>query len=173
MVRPEKKAAVAEIKEKLERASAVVLTNYRGLNVAAMTELRSKMREAGVEFKVVKNTLTRFAAEEAGLKDLDDFLKGPTAVAFGYDDPVTPAKVVADFAKQYKQLELKGGILDGNILQPENVKELADLPSREVLLAKIVGGMQGPIAGFVNVLNGVPRNLVYVLDAIREQKEAG
>jgi large subunit ribosomal protein L10 len=172
MARPEKEAMVAEIKEKMERASTVVLADYRGLNVAAMTELRRKMREAEVEFKVVKNTFTRFAARELGYDDLEQFLEGPTALAFSYEDPVAPAKIIADFAKEHKQLEIKGGLLTGDVLQPEEINELAALPSREVLLAKVLGGLQAPIAGMVNVLNGVPRNLVYVLDAIRQQKEA-
>jgi large subunit ribosomal protein L10 len=172
MARPEKEAVVAGLREKLEQANSVILTDYRGLNVAAMTELRRKMNEAGVEFKVIKNTLTRFAARGIGLDDVEQFLEGPTAAAFGYEDPVTPAKIIADFAKQYKQLQVKGGILGNKILQPEKVKELADLPPRDVLLAKVVGSIQAPIAGFVNVLNGIPRNLVYALDAIRQQKEA-
>ncbi|HHW54923.1 MAG: 50S ribosomal protein L10 [bacterium] len=171
MARPEKEAIVAELKEKLEQSKAAILTDYRGLNVAAMTELRRLMREQGLEYRVVKNTLTRFAAQELGLDDLEPYLEGPTAIAFSFEDPVAPAKVIMDFAKEHKQLEVKAGLLRGKVIQPEGVKELADLPPREVLLAQVLGGLQAPIAGLVGVLNGAPRNLVYVLEAIRKQKE--
>ena len=172
MVRPEKVAAVAEIKEKLAKSNAIILTDYRGLNVQAITELRRQMKEAGVEYKVIKNTLARFAAREAGLENIEQFLEGPTAAAFGYDDPVIPAKVIAEFAKKYKQLEVKGGLLAGKVLQKEKVKELADLPPKEILLGKVLGGMMSPISGLANVLSGTPRSLVYTLEAIRKQKEA-
>lgn len=171
MARPEKEAIVAELKEKLEQSKAAILTDYRGLNVAAMTELRRLMREQGLEYRVVKNTLTRFAAQELGLDNLEPYLEGPTAIAFSFEDPVAPAKVIMDFAKEHKQLEVKAGLLRGKVIQPEGVKELADLPPREVLLAQVLGGLQAPIAGLVGVLNGAPRNLVYVLEAIRKQKE--
>lgn len=172
MARPEKEAMVAELKEKLDQARAAIITDYRGLNVAAMTELRRRMREQGLEYKVVKNTLTRFAARELGLDDLEPYLEGPTAIAFSYEDPVAPAKVIMGFAKEHKQLEIKAGLLRGKVIRPEGVKELADLPPREILLAQVLGGLQAPIAGLANVLNGVPRSLVYALEAIRKQKEA-
>lgn len=172
MARPEKEAMVAELKEKLDQARAAIITDYRGLNVAALTELRRRMREQGLEYKVVKNTLTRFAARELGLDDLEPYLEGPTAIAFSYEDPVAPAKVIMGFAKEHKQLEIKAGLLRGRVIRPEGVKELADLPPREILLAQVLGGLQAPIAGLANVLNGVPRSLVYALEAIRKQKEA-
>lgn len=162
---------VAEIKQKLEESTAVILTNYRGLNVAQMTQLRAKLREAGVEYKVLKNTLTRLAAHQVGLEGLDDYLTGPTAIAFS-KDPVAPAKILSNFAKENKALEIKAGVLEGKIIDLEGVKALASLPSREELLAKVVGGMQAPIYGLAFVLSGCLRNLVYVLDAVRKQKEA-
>lgn len=168
---PDKVAAVAEIKDKLSRAQSVVLADYRGLNVAQATELRKQLREAGIEYKVVKNTLTIIAARECGLDGLASLLTGPTAIAFGYDDPVAPAKILSEFAKANKDLELKGGVLDGQVMNVEDVKALADLPSREELLAQVLRGMQAPIAGFVNVLQGTIRNFVYALDAVRKQKE--
>jgi len=171
VARPEKVAAVAEIKDKLSRAQGVVLADYRGLNVAQATELRKKLREAGVEYKVLKNTLTTIAAREIGLDDLVPLLTGPTAVAFGYDDPVAPAKILSEFAKTNRDLELKGGVLEGKVLDVDGVKALAELPSREELLAQVVRGMQAPIAGLVNVLQGTIRNFVYALDAVRKQKE--
>ncbi|NLP19054.1 MAG: 50S ribosomal protein L10 [Firmicutes bacterium] len=173
MARPEKKAVVAELKDKLERSRAAVLTDYRGLNVAAMTELRRRMREAEIDYKVVKNTLTRFAARELGVEELEEYLVGPTAIAFSYEDPVLPAKIIVDFAGEYKKLSIKAALLRDKVIQADAVRELAQLPPREILLGQVFAGMQAPIAGLANVLNGVPRNLVYVLDAIREQKEAG
>jgi large subunit ribosomal protein L10 len=170
--RESKQQIVAEIKEKLSKASSVILTDYRGLNVAEITELRSILRDAGVEYKVAKNTLTLIAARDSGLEDLEKYLEGPTALAFGMQDPVAPAKLLSKFAKTHKNLEIKGGVLEGQVIDIEGVKNLADLPPREVLLAQVFAGMQAPISGIVNVLSGNLRNLVYVLDAIKEQKGA-
>jgi large subunit ribosomal protein L10 len=170
--RESKQQIVAEIKEKLSKASSVILTDYRGLNVAEITELRSILRDAGVEYKVAKNTLTLIAARDSGLEDLEKYLEGPTALAFGMQDPVAPAKLLSKFAKTHKNLEIKGGVLEGQVIDIEGVKNLADLPPREVLLAQVFAGMKAPISGIVNVLSGNLRNLVYVLDAIKEQKGA-
>ncbi|NLJ73413.1 MAG: 50S ribosomal protein L10 [Firmicutes bacterium] len=172
MARPEKVAMVQEIQERLAKSQGAVLTDYRGLNAAEVTELRKRLRDAGVEYKVLKNTLTILAAQELELDGLIPLLEGPTAIAFGYDDPVAPAKIISEFAKTNKNLEVKGGLLEGNILDPAGVQDLAELPSREVLLSMVARGMQGPIAGLVNVLQGNIRNLVYALDAVRQQKEA-
>ena len=114
--------------------------------------------------------MTTIAAREIGLDDLVPLLTGPTAVAFGYDDPVAPAKILSEFAKTNRDLELKGGVLEGKVLDVDGVKALAELPSREELLAQVVRGMQAPIAGLVNVLQGTIRNFVYALDAVRKQK---
>lgn len=167
-----KKQVVEEIKDRLEKIQGAVLTDYRGLNVAEVTELRSKLREAGIEFKVLKNTLTSIAAHQIGLEDLDSYLEGPTAIAFGVDDPVAPAKILSDFAKAHKALEIKAGILENKVIDADGVKALAELPSREVLLAKVLGAMQSPMYGFAGSLQGLLRNLVYVLDAVREKKAA-
>ncbi|NLL42097.1 MAG: 50S ribosomal protein L10 [Firmicutes bacterium] len=172
MARPEKVAMVEEIQERFSRMQGMVLTDYRGLNAAEMTALRKELRESGVEFKVFKNTLTTLAAQGAEMDDLVQYLTGPTAFAFGYDDPVAPAKIISEFAKKHKALEVKGGVVEGKIVGPEGVADLANLPSREVLLSMVMRGMQGPISGMVNVLQGNIRNLVYALEAIREQKEA-
>lgn len=173
-VREEKKRVVEELREKFSTSKSAVLTDFRGLNVAAMTELRKRMREAGVEYKVVKNTLTRIAVGELDLSELDEHLEGPTAVAFGYDDPVTPAKIISDFSKEHENNlpKIKAGVLNGKVISMEEVKALADLPPREVLLGQVLAGMQAPIAGLVNVLQGTIRGLVYALNAIKEQKEA-
>lgn len=172
MARPEKEATVAELKEKFSRAQAVILTNYRGLTVAEMTELRKKLREAGLEYKVAKNTLTRLAAKDFVGDALDAYLPGPTGLAFAYDDPVAPAKILSEFAKTHKALEIKGGVLQNKVIDAEGVKALADLPPREVLVAQLLGLLQSPIRRLVTVLSGPQRNLVYALEAIRKKKEA-
>lgn len=171
MARPEKEAAVAEIQDKLSRSQTVILTDYRGLNVEEITELRKRLREAGVDFKVAKNTLTRLAAKKAKLEEVNTYLEGPTALAFGYDDPVTPAKILSTFAKDHKNLKLKAGLLEGRIIDADAVKELADLPTREVLLGQVAGIFQAPVRNLVTVLSAPIRNLVYVLDAVRRERE--
>ncbi|WP_027718936.1 50S ribosomal protein L10 [Desulfovirgula thermocuniculi] len=168
--REEKKAILEELKAKLSTCKAAVLTDYRGLNVASITKVRRRLREAGGEFKVVKNTLTRIAAREIGLEGLDPYLAGPTAIAFGFADPVAPAKAIAELAREFKQLEVKGGILEGRVIDAREVRRLAELPSREVLLGRVLGGMQAPLYGFAGALQGLLRSLVYVLEAIRKQK---
>ena len=168
----EKQPVVLEIKEKLQASKGVVLTDYRGLNVSAITELRRKLRAAGVEYKVVKNTLTSIAAKELGIENIDAYLSGPTAIAYGLEDAVAPAKVIAEFAKEHKELEIKAGLLEGKLIGVDQIKALANLPSREVLLAKLLGSMQSPLYGMANVLQGNIRNLVYVLDAVRQKQEA-
>ena len=167
-----KKGIVEEIKEKVDKAQSVVLVDYRGLKVDELNELRSKCREAGVDYKVYKNTLMRFAFKESGFEGFNEFLAGPNAVAFGYNDPVQAAKIIHEFSKDHDNLEIKAGIVDGNIIDINEIKELANLPSREVLIAQTLGGLNGPISGFVNVLQGNLRNLVYALNAIKENQEA-
>lgn len=173
-VTSEKKALVAELAEKLKNTKGAVLTNYRGLNVAQDTNLRRKLREAGVEYRVVKNTMTRIAANEVGIQGMDAYLEGPTAIAISMTDPVAPAKVISDFIKENKlqALEVKAGLVEGKVIDAAGVKALASLPSREVLIAQVLAGMQSPIVGFVNVLQGNIRNLVYTLEAVRKQKES-
>ncbi|EAX47690.1 ribosomal protein L10 [Thermosinus carboxydivorans Nor1] len=173
-VTSEKQAIVAELKEKLANTKGAVITNYRGLTVAQDTKLRRKLREAGVEYRVVKNTLTRIAAKEVGLEGLEPYLEGPTAIAMSYNDPVAPAKVISDFIKENKLqvMEIKAGLVEGKVIDVDGVKALANLPPREVLIAQVLAGMQAPIAGLVNVLQGTIRNFVYVLEAVRKQKES-
>ena len=156
-----KKAVVAEIKEKLVAAKSVVLIDYRGLTVAEVTELRNQCRKAGVEYAVLKNTMVNLAAKEAGIEGLESFLKGPTAVAFGMEDAIAPAKVLTEFIKKTKKTEVKCGLLDGQILDAAGVEALAAIPSREVLIAKIMGSMMSAVSKFV-----------YVVEAIRK-KAAG
>ncbi len=167
-----KQQVVQEITEKLQNSVTAIITDYRGLNVAQATKLRNELREVDVEYKVLKNTLTKIAANNLGLNDLEQFLEGPTAIAFSSEDPVAPAKVLAKFAKENKALEIKGGVLEGKVVSLEEINALADLPSKEELLAQVLRGMQSPLVGMANVLQGPLRNLVNVLDAIRKEKEA-
>jgi len=156
-----KQAVVAGIKEKMAAAKSIVIVDYRGLTVAEVTELRNQCRAAGVEYAVLKNTMVSLAAKELGINGLDDYLKGPTAVAFGMTDAVAPAKVLTDFIKKAKKVEVKCGVLDGQILNAAGVEALAAIPSREVLLAKVMGSMMSAVSKFV-----------YVVEALRK-KQAG
>jgi len=163
---------VDEIKEKINKAQSMILVDYRGLNVEQITELRSQYRKAGVDYKVYKNSMMRFAFKDSGLEGFNEFLKGPSAIAFGYDDPVAAAKVTSEFAKTNEKLEIKAGIVDGKIIDVQEVKDLAALPSREVLIAQVLGGFNAPIQGFANVLQGTVRGLVVALNAIAKKKIA-
>jgi len=169
----EKKAQiVAEIKEKMSESSSAILVDYKGLTVEEDTALRREFRKNGVDYRVYKNTLTELAARELGLDDLIPYLKGPTAIAFGVKDPVAPAKILTDSMKKLKKMEFKAGLVDGKVIDVEGIKALAELPSREELIAKMLGSMNAPISGLVNVLAGTMRSLLYALNAIKEAKEA-
>ena len=167
-----KEQNVQEISEKLQQSVTAVITDYRGLNVSQATKLRNELREVNIEYKVLKNTLTKIAAKNLGIKGLDQYLEGPTAIAFSNEDPVAPAKILAKYAKDFKNLEIKGGVLEGKVVSMEQVKALADLPSREELLSQVLRGLQSPLTGMANVLVGPLRNLVNVFEAIKEKKEA-
>lgn len=155
-----KKEIVAQLTERLEKAQAGVIADFRGLTVAQDTELRTKLREAGVEYTIVKNTLTRFAANAVGLGELDSVLHGPTALATSADDVVAPAKVLVEFAKNNEQLEIKAGFVDGKVISVDEVKVYASIPNKETLIAKMLGSLQAPIG-----------NLARTLDAIAKQME--
>jgi large subunit ribosomal protein L10 len=169
----QKQQVVQEIKEKIENAKLVICTDYRGLTVEQVNKLRNELRVPGVEYRVLKNTMFRFALKEAGYENIAEQINGPNAVIFSNEDPVGPAKTIFDFAKANKQIEIKIGILEGQFLSVDAVKDLAQLPSREVLLGQVVGTMQAPITSFVRVLNANLTVLVRALDGIREQKQAG
>ncbi|SHE46189.1 50S ribosomal protein L10 [Clostridium fallax] len=156
-----KEAKVAEIKEKLEKSQSVILAKYQGLSVEEDTQLRKNLREAGVEYKVYKNTLVTLAAKELGLDGIVEYLEGPVSIAFGYEDATAPARVLNDFAKAHKKLELKAGIVDGAIFDEAKVKQLASIPSKEVLIAKLLGSFKAPVSNFA-----------YLINAIKEKKEA-
>lgn len=167
-----KRELIEEIKGKVDKAQSVVLVDYRGLKVDELNDLRRLCREAGVDYKVYKNTLMRFAFKDSGFEDFNEFLIGPNAVAFGYEDSVQAAKITHEFSEDHKNLEIKAGIVDGNIVGFDQIEKLASLPSKEVLIAQTLGGLNGPISGFVNVLQGNIRNLAYVLNAVKEKQEA-
>ncbi|HHW98752.1 MAG TPA: 50S ribosomal protein L10 [Firmicutes bacterium] len=170
--RNEKQVLVQELVEQLGQAKGAVLTDYKGINVNKLTDLRRQLRKEGVEFKVVKNTLAKRAANELGIEELNPYLEGPTAIAFSLEDPVAPAKAISNFIKANKVLEIKAGLVEGKVISLAGVQALADLPSREMLIAQVVGAMAAPLSGFVNVLQGPIRKLGYALEAIRKQKEA-
>jgi len=171
MPRPEKVQAVAEIKERLEQAQAVFLAEYAGLSVKQQQTLRRGLREGGAEFKVVKMTLARRAAAELELAELDELFLGPTGIAFADGDPVSAAKALKEFAKENEAFAVKGGMLGSEFLSPERISELADIESREVLLAKIAGLMQAPMANLAGLLEALPRNLASAMQQLVEKKE--
>lgn len=163
---------VAAIKDRFARASAVILTDYRGLTVKEMQALRTSLRDSGAELRVYKNTLTQIAMRELALPDLGEMLDGPTAFLFTYGDPVAPAKALSNFMKDHKVLEVKGGFIERTITDANGVKALAALPSREELLSKLLGTMLNPMSGFVRVLNGPAGAFARVVSAIADQKTA-
>ena len=165
-----KKAVVAEIKEKFEKAHSVVLIDYRGLKVSEVTDLRNQCRAAGVEYVVLKNTMVNLAAAELGIQGLEPFLNGPTAVAFGMKDAVAPAKVLTEFIKKAKKTTIKCGVVDRKVIDVAGVQALSELPPKEVLIAKMMGSLNAPITGFVGVLSATLRSLVYAIEAVRKQK---
>jgi large subunit ribosomal protein L10 len=163
---------VAEIKDRFARASAVILADYRGLTVKEMQALRTALRETDAELRVYKNTLAQIAMRELALPDLGELLDGPTAFLFSYTDPVAPAKALVDFAKDHKVLELKGGFVDSAVTSAEGVRALASLPSREVLITKLLGTMVNPLVGFARVLNGPVEAFARTVQAVADQKAA-
>jgi large subunit ribosomal protein L10 len=173
MPRPEKVQAVTDIRQKLEGAEAVFLTEYRGLSVRAVQDLRKALRDSGAEYKVVKMTLARRAADDAGLSGLDDFLIGPTALAFANRDPVATAKALKDFARGNEVLVLKAGYLSGTVLSPEEVSRLAEIESREVLLSKVAGAAKAPLMKAAGLLSSFTRDAASMFGQLLEKKETG
>ena len=170
--RTEKVAIVDEITAKLSDAKAVFVTEYRGLNVGALAKLRGSLRDSGAEHKVYKNTLARFAAARAGLDILNELLVGPTALTFVGDDSVAAAKALRDAARTSPTLVLKGGVLGTSSLTAADITALADLPSRDELLAQFAGALQAPLVKTAGLLQALPRNLAYGLSALIDQQSA-
>lgn len=166
----QKKLIVDELADKLSDAISGVLIDYRGITVEQDTELRNQFRAAGVEYSVIKNTLTRLACNKVGLDDLDDILHGPTSLAISNTDAVAPAKVISEYIKKNDKISIKSGFVEGKVISANEIKALADIPSKEVLYAQLLYGLNSPITGLVTVLNGTIRSLVLALNAIAEKQ---
>ena len=169
----EKVDKVEELTAAMSNAKAIYLADFTGLDVAKVTGLRNKLRDAEVDYQVVKNRLAKRAAAEAGISGLDEHLVGPTAIAFTSEDPIAPAKILQDFADEDDTFSIKSGFMDGQILSPNEIEALSKLPSREELLGKVFGSVQSPMYGLAGVLNGLLRNLVGVIGAIEEKQKSG
>ncbi|MCL2817755.1 MAG: 50S ribosomal protein L10 [Clostridiales bacterium] len=168
----EKEAEVARLTEMLGSHEAAMLINYKGISVKDDTELRVRMRSSGVKYLVAKNTLIKRACHDVGINSMDEFLQGTTAVAFARD-PVALAKVVSQFMKEFRKLEVKAGLLEGKAISAKHVDALAKLPSKEILLSQVLAGLQTPMSQFAGVASAMLRQLVTVVDKVREQKAAG
>ncbi len=168
----QKKQHVAELAEAFKTANVGVLVNYLGINVEDDTKLRKQLREAGCQYKVVKNTLLHLAFEKAGIEGLDESLKGTTAIAYSENGYTEAPKILSDYAKSHENFTIKSGFIDGSTVDAAGITELAKLPSKEVLIAQVLGGFNAPIQGFANVLNGTLRGLVIALNAIAEKQSA-
>jgi len=165
ITRAKKEELIAEYTEKFTRSQAVYMTDYRGLTVSEMADLRRRLRENGgnVEYTVAKNTLLSIALKQAGLPTPEDLLEGPTAVAFVYDDPVAPAKALTSFASSNEKFSIRGGLLGNNILDSNAIADIAKLPSREVILANLLGSVQGPASSLVNTIMAPLREIAFIL----------
>ena len=168
----QKKNIIADLHERFAKSKVLIVTDYKGLDVTTINVLRRKLREADVEFKVVKNSLMVLAAENTDIDLIKGSFKGPNAIAISYDDPVAPAKVLTDFAKKNTKLEIKLGIIDGKVLDLSAIKALAALPSKEVLIGQLLSVLNGVPTGLVRTLNAIPVGLVNVLQALKDQREA-
>ena len=173
--REQKENSIKELEGIFERAQVAIVADYRGLTVKEITDLRRRLQKVGGELTVAKNTLIdRVTRENGSWKAIESLLAGPTALAIGFDDPVAAAKVVTDFAKEKRKVEIKvrGGVLEGKTLDAEAVKALASMPSKEVLLSRLLGSLQSPAQKLASALSGGARDLVYALDAVRREKES-
>lgn len=175
MPQPEKMKRVEEISASLKRAKGVFLTDFTGLSVEEITHLRREFRKADVSYMVVKNTLAKRSCEQVGLNDMVQYLNGPTGLALANADPVAPVRIIVDFLKEHKEKkkpEIKGAVVEGEMLTAQEAEAIKNIPPRHVLLAKVVGSIAAPLSGLVGGLQGVIRNLVYAVDAVRVQKES-
>ena len=168
----EKKRIAQNLNERFSKAAVIIVTDYKGLDVAAINDLRRKLRQEEVEYQVAKNSLIIRASEDTDVALIKDTFKGPNAVAMSYGDPVAPAKILSEFAKDNEVFEIKIGVMDGKILDPNAIKSLAALPSREVLLGTFLSALNNVPAGFVRTLAEIPKQLLNVLQAVKDQKEA-
>ncbi|WP_038057329.1 50S ribosomal protein L10 [Thermodesulfobacterium hydrogeniphilum] len=173
LTRAQKAEIIKNLKEKFLKCEGVFITTYRGFTAAESNEIRKLIREKGGEFRIAKNTLIRIASQETPAHPVNDYVEGPTALVFVYKDPVEVAKVLHEFVKEHTSLQLRGFVIQGKGYNAEAIEQLVKLPSKEVLLAQLLGTLQAPISNFVGVLAAVLRNFLYVLKAIEEKKAKG
>lgn len=166
----DKTRIISELQDKFGKAKGIVFTDYRGLNVEEITGLRNSLRSAAVEYKVVKNTLAKRAAEGTPVEAAKDIFSGPIGIAVGYDDPVLVVKKVLEFSKSNNKLEIKGGVVEGSICTPEQIKAISELPPREILLAMLVGAMQSPLSKLAGLLNSTLAQFTYAMEALKNKK---
>lgn len=169
--RIEKTRVVQELNDKFSRAKSVILTDYKGLTVKELSDIRNHLRKCGAEYKVVKNTIALRAAEGTGVQSVHDYFTGTTGVVISYDDFMTPMKTLIEYANKLDVFKIKVGVLEGAVLNPAMIKDVAYLPSREVLLAKALGSMKSPIYGLASTLHGILRQFAYVINAVKQSKE--
>lgn len=168
----QKQRIVEELNDKFKKSKVVILTDYKGLNVESLNELRRKLGDDHIEYRVVKNTLLSRASDETDVEKIKESFKGPSAIALGYEDPVAPARILTKFVEDNKKLEIKIGVMGNRVLNVDDIKALSSLPSREVLLSRVLSAMIAVPTGLVSALSDVPRKMINVIQAIKEQKEA-
>jgi large subunit ribosomal protein L10 len=168
-----KETEVKALEEKFRAAKSAILTDFRGLSVAEMTALRNLLRKSNIEYRVIKNRLARIAIQNTSLADLDSLLSGPNGISLGYDDPVTASKLLSQFVRSTSNLDIKGGVIEGKLYKKKEILAIAELPPREVLISRVVGGIASPLNGFVQVLCGPIRQLMGTLEALRARKGKG
>lgn len=169
--REQKGQAIAELKEKFSKAKAVILTDYKGMSVAELSELRRLLRGGGLDYRVVKNTIARIAAKDTAISAAQDAFEGPIGIAIGYDDPVLAAKRVTEFSKKNEKLKLCGGVIEGKLYGVEEVKAIAGLPPREVLLSMLAGVLQAPLSNLAGALTATVSSFAYAMNAVKTKKE--
>lgn len=163
---------IEKFKESISKAKVAVVADYRGFTVAEITELRRSLQKENSDFTVIKNTLAKIAIKDTPFEGLGEYLQGPTGIALGFGDEVSPAKVLTQYVKKAKKGEVRGGSLENNVLNAKEIQKLAELPSKEELYAKMLGSVNSPASGLVNTVNGVARALVIAMDQVRQQKAA-
>ena len=168
----QKEQTVSDLRDTVNNAKAAILTDYRGLSVSALTELRKKLRAVDSEFHIVKNTLFKRAVDGVIPDDIIQYLEGPTAIGFAKKDGVATAKALLDFAKDHKTMSVKAGVVDGKVFNADQVVAISKLPSKEVLISQVLGSLNAPVAGFVGTLNGIISNFVFTLQAVADKKAA-
>ena len=164
--------ALKALTEKFKSMKGMIMTEYHGLSVSQISDLRNQLRKSGCEYLVVKNTISKIALKEIGMESANEYFDGPTAIVIEGEDPVSPAKIVSEFAKKNEKFVIKAGILDGKVIELNEIKALASLPTKEVLIGKMLGSMNAPISNFVGVLSATIRSMLYVLNAIKDKQQA-